>query len=358
MKLFLCGNCDNLVYFENSLCENCGKTLAFDAVPNMMVALDAPDPTLTAPETDGTLHRLCANFQNNICNWTVPAGDPNIYCLACRHNNMIPDLTIPSHLPMWRAMEAAKRHLFYSLLRLKLPLKTKSEDPEGGLSFDFLADDTTVPGSIVLTGHEDGKITLNLAEADDAVRELRRTQMHEPYRTLLGHFRHEIGHYYWHRLVRDGNRIDAFRAEFGDESQDYATALKNYYGTGAPPDWRDSFISTYATSHPWEDFAESWAHYFHIVDTLEMARAYGLSVSPIITNDSTHDAQIDFDPHTAEDIDQLILRWPPITMAINSINRCMGQPDLYPFILTQPVIRKLTFVHDLIEANRLSSPPR
>jgi hypothetical protein len=91
---------------------------------------------------------------------------------------------------------------------------------------------------------------------------------------LLGHFRHEVGHYFWDRLVAtDPHQLEEFRVLFGDDRQDYGEALKRHYDEGAPANWQDTYISMYATMHPWEDFAETWAHYLHIVDTLETAGA-------------------------------------------------------------------------------------
>lgn len=172
--------------------------------------------------------------------------------------------------------------------------------------------------------------------------------MAEPYRTLLGHFRHEIGHYYWDSLVKDGAGLDGFRCHFGDERQDYGAALAKYYADGPPSNWRDNFVSAYASAHPWEDFAETWAPFLHIVDTMEMAGSFGLRVDPVVTNDLAYQAEVTFDPHAAINIDELVRRWLPIAGAVNSINRCMGQPDLYPFVLTSAVIRKLAFVHQLV----------
>ena len=276
-----------------------------------------------------------------------PGGDDNTLCVACRHNEIIPDLSIDANLQRWRKIELAKHHLFYGLLRLRLPLEVEPPPPSTALMFRFLADDA--PGcQKVLTGHSDGTITLNLAEADDAIREQRRTQMREPYRTLLGHFRHEVGHYYWDRLVRDGQRLVEYRDCFGDEQRDYDESLQTYYAEGPRPDWPDQFVSAYASAHPWEDFAETWAHYLHIVDTLEMARSCGVRVSPGITEDPVLSAKIDFDPYLAKDIDQLISRWHPVAIAVNAINRCMGQPDLYPFVLAPAVIQKLGFIHNLV----------
>jgi hypothetical protein len=176
--------------------------------------------------------------------------------------------------------------------------------------------------------------------------------MGEPYRTLLGHFRHEVGHYYWDRLVRDGGRVESFRALFGDESADYQEALKRHYQEGAPAGWQNDFVSAYATSHPWEDWAETWAHYLHIVDTLEMAGEFGIKVKPVVSDDPDLEAEIDFDSYRAKDVATLIEAWLPLAFAVNSLNRSMGQPDLYPFVLAPRAIEKMGYIHDLIHLSR------
>ena len=236
-------------------------------------------------------------------------------------------------------------------MQLKLPIETRTENPEG-LAFDFLADQPAQSGPKVMTGHDNGLITIALAEADDAEREKRRTAMGEPYRTLLGHLRHEVGHYYWDRLVRDEGRLDQCRAVFGDDRQDYDQALQRHYGSGPPANWQDHFISAYATTHPWEDFAETWAHYLHIVDTLEMAGSFGVRVEPKLDQSGALEAAIDFDPYRAGDIQPLIDAWLPLTFALNGLNRCMGQADIYPFILSPVVIEKIGFIHHLVHARR------
>jgi hypothetical protein len=202
-----------------------------------------------------------------------------------------------------------------------------------------------------MTGHDNGLITINLAEADDSERERQRHQMGEPYRTLLGHFRHEIAHYYWSRLIASSDRLPEFRDLFGDERKDYARALQDHYAKGPPEDWPSHYVTAYASSHPWEDFAETWAHYFHMVDTLETARAFGVSLRPKVAKGADLTAKIDFDPYRSE-MERIIEAWLPLTFAVNSINRSMGQPDLYPFVVTPTVIAKLTFVHDRIRAQR------
>jgi hypothetical protein len=284
----------------------------------------------------------------------IAAEAPATLCRACRHNRTIPDLTVPENATRWRQLELAKHRLFYTLLRLRLPLVSRDDDPEHGLAFDFLADPPASGGGAIMTGHNDGAITVALAEADSAAREERREQMGETYRTLLGHFRHEIGHYFWDKLVRDANGIDAFRQVFGDERGDYAAALNAHYENGPSVDWQERYISAYASAHPWEDFAETWAHYLHIVDALETASAFGMRIHPKITRETGFHADIDFDPHEAAAFEQLVDAWLPLTFAVNSLNRSLGQPDLYPFVLTPPVIEKMGFVHRLIRAARPS----
>jgi hypothetical protein len=342
MKLFQCQNCGQPLYFENIRCESCGLALGYLPECEAVTALKEDAGQRIALAAPGQLYRYCANEPHGVCNWLVAADSTDPFCAACRHNRTIPDLTLPDNLAHWRMLEAAKHRLFYTLLKLRLPLRTKAEDP-AGLAFDFLADGA----ASVLTGHENGLITINLSEADDAERERRRHQMGEPYRTLLGHFRHEIAHYYWDRLVADSPSLDLFREVFGDERRDYGEALQEYYAKGAPADWPDHFVSAYASSHPWEDFAETWAHYFHMVDTLETAGAFGLVVKPKVSQSVA--AKVDYDPHSG-DMSRLIDAWLPLTFAVNSINRSMGLHDLYPFVLSPTAIAKLAFVHERVRA--------
>jgi hypothetical protein len=351
MKLFECQACGQPLYFENTRCESCGRRLGYLPRVQEVTALEAGEGGRTALVAPDQPVRFCLNAEHDACNWLVSASDAERYCLACRHNRTIPDLSINENLSRWRRLETAKRRLFYTLTRLELPLSKRPEDPQG-LAFDFLADpaERTPHGPSVLTGHENGLITINIAEADDAERERRRLNMGEPYRTLLGHFRHEVGHHYWTVLVRDKPGIELFRAIFGDERQDYAEALRRHYDRGPRENWQEEFVSTYAGSHPWEDFAESWAHYLHIVDTLETANAFGLRVQPSNNRAPGLSAMIDFDPHHEVDFNRLVEAWLPLTFAVNSLNRSMGQPDLYPFVLSPAVVGKLAFIHDRVHA--------
>jgi len=351
LRLFECQNCGSVVYFNNSACVNCGFRLGYIAELSTMSALREDGERQTALADPDKPYIFCANADDSVCNWLIPADSGQTFCQACRHNRTIPDLTMVPNWTNWAKLEAAKRQLFYSLIQWRLPMPDLAQDPVKGLVFDFLADTVGPDGGVVattLTGHADGVITMNIAEADDAEREKRRTDMHEPYRTLLGHFRHEIGHYYWDRLVDDGGKIEAFRAVFGDETADYATALQHHYNEAPPVGWEVSFISTYATAHPWEDFAECWAHYMHMVDAIETARSFGISIRPRAANAEQLSTEIDFDPYREGDISRLVDTLVPLTVAMNNLNRSMGQPDFYPFVLSQPVVAKLDFIHQLL----------
>lgn len=347
MRLFRCAVCGQLLYFENRRCEHCGHSLGYLPELNDLVELIPEDGVFRAVGMGNRHFRFCANADHDACNWLVSDEQEEKFCLACRHNRTVPDLANSTFFQKWRRIEVAKHRLIYSLLRLDLPLES-NKDRDGGLCFDFLADPPEQGSPKVMTGHDSGLITIALTEADDAEREQRRNDLGELYRTLLGHFRHEVGHYYWDRLVRDGGRIGAFRAVFGDESIDYAQALTAHYDDGPPADWQTNHVSAYATAHPWEDFAETFKHYIHIVDTLEMADAFGMRVAP--TLDSTGDlrSKVNFDPYGVGDIQEMVNAWLPIAFALNNLNRCMGMADAYPFILTPGVIAKLGFVHQLV----------
>ena len=349
MRLYTCDHCGQPVHFDNRACVKCGHILGF--VPDRMAmhALFSDENNnwrLIADDSQAV--RFCANAAMDICNWTVPSDSVENFCIACRYNRLVPNTGEPAGVDRWRRISQAQRHLFYSFLRWDLPRPNRVEDPDGGLVFDFLEDEVSPNGAIIpaMTGHDEGLIVIRAAEADDVTREQARTSMNEPYRTLLGHFRHESGHFIWNKLVRDRDRFGPFRAAFGDERQDYAQALQNHYLSGPRPDWQNDYISAYASTHPWEDFAETFAHYLHIVDTLETARAFGLAVDPRGHEEMA--AEVDFNPYRARTAEQLANAWIPLSVALNSIHHSMGQPDLYPFVLSPTVIAKLEFIHGLI----------
>ena len=389
MLTFSCQVCGQPVYFENSFCTHCGATLGFLPDQLRLSALEqgsdglwrVPAPRSAAAEraaagglfarwlgrrqtipaappemrpSAAAAYRKCMNYElHEVCNWMVPADFPEPFCAACRPNQMIPNLARPGNLDKWFRIERSKRRLAYGLLRLGLPLRTKAEDPVGGLGFAFLSSLDAPPGEPVMTGHDKGLITINIDEADPALRERMRLDMDEQYRTLLGHFRHEIAHYYWDLLIRDGGRLDEFRAVFGDERMDYRQALDAHYAHGAPPNWQDHYVSAYAASHPWEDWAETFAHYLHIVDTLETSEHFGVRIERRLPDGTLHRSDPDFDPYTIDDFAPIIDNWLPLTFALNSLSRSMGQPDMYPFVLSAPVIDKLGYVHHVVRESRV-----
>jgi hypothetical protein len=360
VKLFACSTCHQLVFFENVSCTRCGQALAYlpdresmsgmepvDASAGTVPGGGPPGQVWRANAAEGANYRLCRNWTDHaVCNWAVPADDPHELCRACRLNLVIPNLSDPAARATWARLESAKRRLVYALLRLRLPVDPKPESEGTGVAFSFKQDRAD---ERVWTGHSDGVITINVAEADDPFREKMRMQLGETYRTVLGHFRHEIGHYYWARLVESSERLAPCRELFGDERADYAASAKRHYDAGAPPDWQTRFVSAYASMHPWEDWAETFAHYLHMVDTLETARAHDVSVRQPTTGGAAARApvvsarKVDF--HHFED---LLNGFVPLTLTLNDLNRSMGLHDPYPFVLSPPAIEKLRFVHGVV----------
>ena len=352
MKAFHCDSCASLVFFENSKCVKCDHQLGFLPDSCDLSALEPADKgtwrPMSAASKDQT-RRLCNNGQQyKVCNWMIGTDDANPLCVSCRLNQLIPDLSVAGNQDRWQRLEMAKRRVIYTILRLGLPLTALEKRP--ALRFNFVAD---VPGAPpITTGHANGLIVVNIAEADDAERERRRVNLHEPYRTLLGHFRHEIAHYFWDRLIADGKWLQGFRKYFGDETADYTAALKRHYAQGPPTDWQERHVSAYAASHPWEDWAETWAHYFHILDMTETAQSYGMTLAP------AHPAAASMISHPLNpydlpvDFDSVLQNWFPLTYALNAINRGMGLLDVYPFALSTPAIDKLKFIHEVVKDNR------
>ena len=349
MKSFQCQNCGQLLFFENTQCLHCGYQLGYIPEAQVLTALNPIDNQLWQPLDSTVSHqqfRLCANYtQENVCNWLIPADDPNPFCRSCRLNQTIPNLNEGNNRKLWADLEVAKRRLIYSLWALGLPVVDKEQDPERGLAFDFLAP-TGDDAEPVTTGHADGLITINIFEADSVTREQTRVAMDEPYRTLLGHFRHEIGHYYWMLLVQNSEWLEPFRLLFGNEQEDYGQALERHYQADPPSNWQEQFVSVYAGAHAWEDWAETWAHYLHITDAIETAREFGVTVR--LKAGSSRSSLTMADLYSQE-FQNIVDRWLPLTYALNSINRSMGQPDMYPFVLSPKAIEKLSFVHEVIK---------
>ncbi|QEL17939.1 zinc-binding metallopeptidase family protein [Limnoglobus roseus] len=345
MKIFHCDHCDHVAFFENVQCVKCGHTLAY--LPDLGVVgsldLDPETKTWKSPlqRAAGKEYRLCRNYTDqNVCNWAVPADSKQEFCQSCQLTRAIPDLSRVERHQAWYKLEVAKRRLVYTILGLELTTD--------GLVFEFLADPDDPEAPRVLTGHADGLITVNIDEADDVVREQRRTQMREPYRTLLGHMRHESGHFYFDKLIAPNpEQLERFRGVFGDERADYGEAVKKHYDTGAPANWPDNFVSAYATMHPWEDWAETWAHYLHMVDALETASACGLSLQPRRKDEPSVKKVPDPVKEESTKFAKMMDGWFPLTYALNNLNRGLGLADAYPFVLSTPAVNKLRFIHEV-----------
>jgi hypothetical protein len=363
--------CGSTVFLRNSACLNCHRQLGYEPQRAQVVALHATELNgQWTIESEGQGNNLsgarryhrCANFHSAAhCNWLrpvdvqMPGGDDGL-CLSCSLNRTIPDQTLPENHVLWQRIEVAKRRLVSQLLALGLPvttlMRTPWQDAKRGLAFDFLR--TMDPDFPVMTGHAFGVITLDAQEADDAHREATREALKEPYRTLLGHMRHEVAHYYWDRLVAGTPWIEPFRQLFGDERKDYAQALQTHYAIGPPFDWAQRHVSAYASSHPWEDWAETWAHYLHMRDGMDTARSFGLEASDIVVDKPpyTLGALWDSTRPGAQAYLDFINNWLSITTVLNELSGSMGERDFYPFVLPAAAVAKLQLVHEVVKAAR------
>lgn len=333
MRRFYCG-CGQEIYFDNLFCGACGSQLGFEPDSQTLLSLEQDGDLWrsSAPSSEQS-YRFCEHRSLFLqCNWLIPAQSPDNQCLSCAMTRTVPILDNPDNLRRWRTLESAKRRMFYGLLVLGLPLRPKIDT---ALIFDFLEDKRSNPGVAlehVLSGHAGGVITLNAAEADDSYREATKEAMNEPYRTLLGHFRHEIGHFYWDFLIKDTEQYQAFCALFGDDSLDYRRSLDDYYANGPRDHWQSSFISAYASAHPLEDWAETWAHYLLMMETLETALSYGLI------------EKLEQDQR----FENWLQEWLQLVVVMNALNRSTGHSDAYPFVVSDEVQHKLKFIHDLV----------
>jgi hypothetical protein len=343
------------VFFANTVCLACNTALGYEPDLERVIAIEAIPETpgwRTAERVPGAAkaYRRCANLETPAgCNWLV--RDLNKLeqfeglCIACRLNRTIPDLSGVENGVLWGRIEVAKRRLVSTLLTLEMPVTSKKEDPERGLAFDFLRN--PAEGPRVLTGHANGIVTLNIEEADPATRERIREELEEPYRTVLGHLRHEVGHYFWERLIPGTEWVDEFRRLFGDERADYSEALKKHYADGPPSDWPTRFISSYASSHPWEDWAETWAHILHMADTLGTGMSFGLDPRKLDLEIEpfSSDALYRPDEPDAARFLMFLNSWIAVSAVMNEMSRGMGLPDFYPFVLPKAAVAKMHFVY-------------
>lgn len=337
MRDFHCPNCGQRLAFENSACLACGSSLGFslDQMALLVIANHNQDSS-HAGAVAANEYQLCANLHVAECNWLVPAGIPGALCESCGLTIERPNDNDSVGLPEFARAEAAKRRLVAELHELKLPIIGRNQDPDYGLAFRLLSS----AHEKVITGHENGVITLDLAEGDDVHREQLRVEMEEPYRTLLGHFRHEVGHYYYYRLIRTPEYLQRFNELFGDPDASYQDALDRHYSQGAPDGWEETYVSSYATMHAAEDWAETFAHYLHIRDTLDTSASCGLAPAA---------ATFDRPPLGPSAFPTIIEMWLPLSWSLNMVNRSMGHDDLYPFVLPPAVLDKMQFVHTVID---------
>ena len=337
MRDFLCPNCGQHLSFENSLCLSCGSPVGFSLDEMAFLVIASGPDSEHGGAVDASQYQLCANLHVAECNWLVPVEPIRRTCTSCALTRTRPNQSDTVAMAAFAGAEKAKRRMVVELIDLKLPIVGRDVDPHYGLAFDLLSSQFEK----VFTGHEDGVITLDLAEGDDVHREQLRISMDEPYRTLLGHFRHEIGHYYFYRLIGSSPEyLPRSQELFGDPEADYQEALDRHYSQGAPPGWENNFVSSYATMHPAEDWAETFAHYLHIRDTLDTAAAF--SFAP---------ASATFERRALgpSGFDSIIDMWLPLSWALNMVNRSMGRDDLYPFVLPGPVLDKMRFINTVID---------
>lgn len=331
MRAFVCRQCGNSLYFENSTCVSCGTALGYSREEQAIVPVDERGRYVDA---DSLIWWVCRNQELSGCTWLSRFEGGR--CFSCELTRTRPSDADVAGLSAFPVAEAAKRRLIVELDSLELPMVTRAEDPDRGLAFDLLSS----THQSVTTGHHSGIITIDLAEGDSVHREQVRRRLAEPYRTMLGHFRHEIGHYYEALLVH-GEVRDRARQLFGDERQDYGAALKAHYDQSTPANWQGDYISSYAAMHPFEDFAETFAHVLHITDTIDTACSFGLATVNADAMDSFRDL--------------VTTVWVPLSIALNQINRSMGRDALYPFVIATPVLDKLDFVASVIRGSRRSS---
>ena len=338
MRRFYC-HCGHEVNFHEHFCKACGRDLAYDPKIGTLWSGELRDSNQFFAHSQGhqknLLFQTCSHRHHDVgCNWLLIQGDDNCQCIACRTTRVIPDQTHEKNANRWFRLERSKRQLFQTLIDLQL-IKANRPVEFSDLQFDFLEDKRSNPSldlDHVLSGHCDGLITINAAEADESFLHTMKEQMQELYRSLLGHFRHEIGHYFWLKFFNSEEKIQQFREVFGDERQDYAQALQGYYDANNQSHWRSRYITPYASSHPHEDWAETWAHYLHIVDTLQTAQSFGLSI---------------YEPQ-AHNFDHWFNEWRRVSQVMNALNRSMGLAEPYPFRVSEMVEGKLRFIDETI----------
>ncbi|MDM7457933.1 MAG: putative zinc-binding metallopeptidase [Paracoccus sp. (in: a-proteobacteria)] len=322
MQRFNCPACGSRVYFHNQACM-CGQNLFYD-----------PETRQMTGGPDGCRMRAVIG-----CNWTVEASsrDSHGLCRSCAMSRVIPDLETGPNRALFAKAERAKRWVLANLSQWAW-----FTDADRGRKPHFLMLSEHLVGRSeqITMGHAAGEITINITEADALIRLQRQRELGEHYRSMVGHFRHELAHFLFDRLAQAPGFIEGFRSIFGDEREDYAAALARHYK--APRDPGDAFITGYATAHPHEDWAETVAHLLHLVDFTDSFVSTGLTMPGLPPG---------FRPYEEEDTALLLAVGMAVAVAVNDINRALDNDDLYPFVLTPEVRRKITFAHGWLRAH-------
>lgn len=336
MLTFRC-RCGNRLFFDNSQCLKCHRRVTrCPECFSLTATEDSQESTFSCHHCDAVLQRCLNDLQYSVCNLAVSRNDAFDLCRFCRLNSVIPDISIDGNISKWHRLEQAKHRVLEIVQRVGLPIGGPSSGLHPELSFCFKSSGVEP----VSTGHAHGRITIDIAEADSAYREQVRVQFGEPQRTLVGHFRHELGHYYWDLLVKQ-NRLDQFREIFGDETDpDYSTAQQRYYAEGPIHGWPGQYISAYASMHPWEDFAESFVYYLDMRSVLLTASHFQLISS-----------------NQYESLPEMVDQYRQVGLVVNELNRDMGLLDLVPKLIAPPIRRKVEFIHRLTcDATQLVGP--
>jgi hypothetical protein len=344
MRVFHCDRCGGIVAFAALACPACGAAIGYVSDQRTLrVVVPTSDPAVFrfdrgAPD-DGRLMWRCLNSAWG-CNWMLPADSEDTWCRSCQLTRGRPDVGRPAAIEAWMAAESAKRRLVHQLDELSLPVEIRSDTMPDGLVFDLVH----LPGEGGITGHLDGVVTLDLAETDEHHRDVLRRRLGEPFRTVIGHLRHEIGHHFWARLVGQSNDLGSFRRLFGDERVDYAESVERYYADAGDAWDRTRFVTAYAAAHPLEDWAETFAHYLHILDAIDTAVAHDLvppDSAPLLVSDVVGTLELTV----------ILDAWRPINTAVNAIAETLGAPAVYPFDPVGVVVDKLAFVHRQVAAH-------
>lgn len=348
MKRFRCA-CGREIFFDNTRCLHCKKDVGFLPKNHDLVVHAATGLYEPVGETDPREVRPCKNAYLGVCNWLIDTrreGEATL-CRSCRLTRVVPDLSVPENVQRLAHVEAAKRRLLFGLMTLGVPVPSKAEDP-AGLTFEILAE---LGEQKVMIGHANGVITISLAEADPVHRERERCRLGELYRTVLGHLRHEVGHFYFDRLIAGTSDLERYRVLFGDERADYSAALERHYKEGPPKDWQERYISAYASAHPWEDWAETWAHYLHACAAVHTATEHGVRDEDPKAAKRVNDV-LAGKRLTAPQFRQFVDLWTRTATVMNELNRSLGAHEPYPFVLAEPVVEKLHFVHEIVRKAR------